>query len=127
MVRRTGSPAEVLDEASATSLFLAPGADCSYQHRGAVSHGKLPDFGIGDVQLQMHEVPLSTLVQLAVLCHLGQEGVLGIKRPGREDKHPLLPSSVLAASRHVPSAPRAGSQHVSTGLSWFVFQSAPQN
>lgn len=55
----------------------------------ADSHGKLPDFGIGDIQLQVHEVPLPTLVQLAVLRNLGQEGVLGIKRSAGKDKNPL--------------------------------------
>lgn len=59
------------------------------KNRGAVSHGKLPDFGIGDIQLQVHKVSLSTLVQLAVLHNLGQEGVLGIKWSGRKDKDPL--------------------------------------
>lgn len=79
----------MLDEASATSLFFAPDADCPCRNREAVSHGKIPDFGIGDIQLQVHKVSLSTLVQLAVLCNLGQEGVLGIKRSGRKDKDPL--------------------------------------
>lgn len=37
----------------------------------------------------MHEVPLPTLIQLAVLRNLGQEGVLGIKRSARKDKDPL--------------------------------------
>lgn len=89
VIMRTRSPSEVLDEASATCLFFAPDADCSCQNRGAVFHGKLPDFGIGDIQLQVHKVSLSTLIQLAVLSNLGQEGVLGIKRSGRKDKDPL--------------------------------------
>lgn len=89
VIMRTRSPSEVLDEASATCLFFAPDEDCSCQNRGAVFHGKLPDFGIGDIQLQVHKVSLSTLIQLAVLSNLGQEGVFGIKRSGRKDKDPL--------------------------------------
>lgn len=59
------------------------------QNSKATSHGKLPDFRIGDIQLQVHQVSLSTLVQLAVLRDVGQEGVLGIKWSGRKDKHNL--------------------------------------
>lgn len=79
----------MLDEASATSLFFAPDAGCSCQNRGPVSHRELPDFGIGDIQLQVHKVSLPTLVQLAVLRNLCQERVLGIERSGRKDKDPL--------------------------------------
>jgi len=34
-------------------------------------------------------VSFPTLVQLTVLCNHSQEGVLGIKWPGRKDKAPL--------------------------------------
>lgn len=79
------SPSEVLDEAGATSLFFAP--DKTEEQSPP---RELPDFGIGDIQLQVHQVSLSTLVQLAVLRNLSQEGVLGVKWAGRKDKGPLV-------------------------------------
>lgn len=74
----------------------------------------LPDFGIGDIQLQVHKVSFPTLVQLTVLSNHSQEGVLGIKWPGRKEGPPGLLScrlTVLLSSRYVPSVSRAGSHY----------------
>lgn len=75
----------------------------------------LPDFGIGDIQLQVHQVSLSTLVQLAVLCYLGQERVLGIKRAARKDKSPL----VTLLKVHGAPCTQACSLCLQSRLPWF--------
>lgn len=99
----------------------------SSQKRGAASRGQLPDFGVGDVQLQVHEVSLSALVQLTVFCNHGQEGVLGIKRSGRKDKDLWVTPPRAHSSAFIQECSRAGSHHRSTGLPRLLFQSTPQH
>lgn len=63
----------------------------------------LPDFGAGDVQLQVHQVSVSGLIELAVDRDRSQERVLRIEGPVRTDGHHEVSTRVRAKTdpRHL--------------------------